>query len=47
VPLYTGQALHPEIESFLSAEGFRPRQRANEQWVEGNLIQADYLWARD
>ena len=46
VPLYTGQALYPEIEAFLRGEGFALKRRANEQWVEGRLVQADYLFSR-
>ncbi len=46
VPLYTGQALYPEVAGFLKGEGFLPTRRANEQIVDGKLIQADYLFAR-
>lgn len=46
VPLYTGQALHAEVEAFLNAEGFQALRRANEQVVDGRLVQADYLFAR-
>jgi len=46
VPLYSGQALYPEVAGFLKGEGFLPTRRANEQIVDGNLIQADYLFAR-
>jgi FkbM family methyltransferase len=47
VPLYTGQALYPEVEAFLSSEAFFPASRNNEQWSGGHLIQADYLFERD
>ncbi len=46
VPLYTGQALYPEVEAFLSSEDFFPTCRNNEQWNGGRLIQADYLFER-
>ena len=46
VPLYTGQALYPEIATFLAGEGFALTLRANEQWVDGRLVQADYLFSR-
>jgi FkbM family methyltransferase len=46
IPLYTGQALFPEVAAFLAGEGFKPVRRANEQWVDGKLIQADHLFAR-
>ncbi len=46
VPLYTGQALYSEVESFLNAEGFKAIRRANEQVVDGKLVQADHLFAR-
>lgn len=46
VPLYDGQALRPEVEAFLGQHGFRLRSRCNEQRVNGELIQADYLFAR-
>jgi FkbM family methyltransferase len=46
VPLYTGQALYPEVAGFLKGEGFLPTRRANEQIVDGKLIQADYLFTR-
>ena len=46
VPLYTGQALYPDVAEFLKREGFLPTRRANEQIVDGKLIQADYLFTR-
>jgi len=46
IPLYTGQALYPEVASFLSEHGFRPVRRINEQHDHGRLIQADHLFAR-
>jgi FkbM family methyltransferase len=46
VPLYTGQALFPEVESFLAREGFLPIRRTNEQIIGGQLIQADHLFQK-
>jgi FkbM family methyltransferase len=46
VPLYTGQALFSEVKEFLLAEGFKSVRRANEQFVDGRLIQADHLFSR-
>jgi FkbM family methyltransferase len=46
IPLYTGQALYPEVAEFLKGEGFLPARRSNEQVVDGKLIQADYLFSR-
>lgn len=46
MPLYTGQALYPDIAVFLETEGFTFTRRANEQWVDGRLVQADYLFTR-
>jgi FkbM family methyltransferase len=46
IPLYTGQALFPEVEAFLLGEGFAMTRRANEQWADGRLVQADYLFVR-
>lgn len=46
IPLYTGQALFPEVSAFLAGEGFKPVRRANEQWVNGKLVQADHLFSR-
>ena len=46
VPLYVGQALFPEVEAFLKGEGFKAISRANEQFAEGRLVQADHLFAR-
>ncbi len=47
VPLYDGQALRPEVEAFLGDHGFFLQSRHNEQWENGLLIQADYLFYRD
>lgn len=44
--LYDGQALFPEVESFLNARGFSVLRRCNEQYANGRLIQADYLFER-
>lgn len=46
VALYTGQALYSEIEQFLTTKGFEVIRRANEQFADGSLLQADYLFAR-
>jgi FkbM family methyltransferase len=46
VPLYDGQALRPEVEAFLEGQGFTIQSRQNEQWDQGELIQADYLFCR-
>lgn len=46
VMLYDGQALRSEVEAFLKAHGFTLRGRYNEQWNDGQLIQADYLFSR-
>jgi FkbM family methyltransferase len=46
VPLYEGQALYPEVAAFLAQEGFQPARRANDQWVDGKLVQADHLFVR-
>ena len=47
VTLYEGQKLYPEVERFLHEHGFAPRRRLNEQWSNGQLIQADYLFTRN
>jgi FkbM family methyltransferase len=47
VALYTGQALFPEVRNFLEAQGFQHLRSINEQYVEGRLIQADHLFARN
>jgi FkbM family methyltransferase len=46
VPLYTGQALRTEVETFLAAHGFKVQGRYNEQLDKGQLVQADYLFSR-
>ena len=46
VPLYTGQALYPEVAAFLAEEGFNPERQLNEQHDGGRLIQADHLFSR-
>lgn len=46
VPLYTGQALYPEVAAFLAGHGFRPLRRINEQFDGERLIQADHLFGR-
>jgi FkbM family methyltransferase len=47
VQLYNGQALFPDVERFMNENGFRSILRANEQIVDGKLIQADHLFARN
>jgi FkbM family methyltransferase len=44
VELYVGQALYREVASFLEGQGFRSQFRFNETVVDGQLIQADYLF---
>jgi hypothetical protein len=44
--LYKGQALYSDVEGFLRNHGFVMQQRANEQWADGKLVQADYLFGR-
>lgn len=46
VALYEGQALRTEVEEFLSGRGFVRQGRYNEQWADGQLIQADHLFVR-
>jgi FkbM family methyltransferase len=46
VALYDGQALRAEVEAFLKAHGFVVQGRFNDQMHEGQMIQADYLFAR-
>ena len=46
VALYDGQALFPEVESFLASNGFQLMRKANPQIVGGKLIQADCLFGR-
>lgn len=45
--LYEGQPLYEEVGDFLASEGFTARQRANEHWFDGELVQADYLFLRN
>jgi FkbM family methyltransferase len=44
--LYVGQALYPEVESFLKTQGFELKKRLNEQIVDGQLVQSDCLFGR-
>jgi FkbM family methyltransferase len=46
VPLYTGQALFPEVREFLETQGFRHLHSINEQYAKGCLIQADHLFIK-
>jgi FkbM family methyltransferase len=45
-PLYDGQALRPEVEAFLESYGFEVIGRFNPAYMDGHLIQADYLFGR-
>jgi FkbM family methyltransferase len=47
VSLYEGQALRVEVSSFLAEQGFKQKGSCNSQWHDGNLIQADYLFAKE
>jgi FkbM family methyltransferase len=47
IPLYDGQALRAEVESFLQHHGFTRESRHNEQWDGAELVQADYLFVRE
>ena len=44
--LYEGQALYGEVAEFLAAHGFRQISRHNEMLVDGELVQADFLFGR-
>jgi len=46
VPLYSGQALFHDVKTYLAENGFDVNSRHNEQWMDGQLIQADYLFSR-
>jgi FkbM family methyltransferase len=46
VELYRGQALFPDVASFLADNLFALRSRHNECFEGGALIQADYLFSR-
>lgn len=46
VELYKGQALRSEVSQFLCECGFIEQGRYNAQFDKGQLIQADYLFAR-
>jgi hypothetical protein len=46
VPLYEGQALRSEVSQFLQLHGFAEQGGFNHSHHEGQLIQADYLFAR-
>ncbi len=47
VPLYDGQALRAQVESFLNEHNFTLKSRHNEEWDQGMLIQADYLFVKN
>ena len=44
VELYVGQALYPDVATFLEQQGYRLQGRCNETIRDGKLIQADYLF---
>jgi FkbM family methyltransferase len=46
IPLYDGQALRAEVQSFLENHGFNYSRSFNAHWFRGRLIQADYLFER-
>jgi FkbM family methyltransferase len=46
IPLYDGQALREEVQSFLENYGFVCSGRFNEHMVRGRLVQADYLFEK-
>jgi hypothetical protein len=45
--LYVGQALYRDVAGFLEQHGFMQHSRYNETIVNGKLIQADCLFARN
>jgi FkbM family methyltransferase len=45
IELYVGQALYRDVATFLEQQGFRLQFRHNETVIDGELIQADYLFA--
>jgi len=46
IVLYEGQALFDEVKAFLEGEDFKLKSRSHEDIVDGNLIQADYLFSK-
>lgn len=46
VALYDGQALRGDVEAYLKQHGFSVRAQFNDQYADGKLIQADYLFSR-
>jgi len=44
IELYVGQALYTDVATFLEQQGFRLQFRHNETVIDGQLIQADYLF---
>ncbi len=44
--LYEGQALYGEVAGFLAEHGFREISRHNEMLIDGDLVQADFLFGR-
>ena len=44
--LYEGQALYGEVAGFLAKHGFREISRHNEMIIDGDLVQADFLFGR-
>ena len=47
VALYDGQALRPEVAAFLLTQGFKESGSWNHSYSGSELIQADYLFARE
>lgn len=45
--LYVGQPLFEEVEHLLNEYGFHVQSKHNQSIVDGQLIQADYLFARN
>lgn len=45
-PLYVGQALRIDVQTYLEDHGFICIGRYNESWSRGNLVQADYLFVK-
>jgi FkbM family methyltransferase len=45
IELYVGQALYRDVATFLEQQGFGLQFRLNETIVDGQLIQADYLFS--
>lgn len=46
VSRYEGQCFAKEVESFLILHGFKLKERVNEFFLDGKLLQADFLFVR-